>query len=148
MTRFPIMALALLCAATAACAGYDPAATPPGIKGLQDQRRAVIDSLRSDTLRPLALWQQETPPSCSSPTLEKASASARMTASMLNPERHGLDTAIEGGSWVLEVADAAREHGCKKVARGLYDAVIATYTGAAYAALRQRAQIGIDDLRQ
>ncbi len=148
MTRFPIMALALLCAATAACAGYDPAATPPGITGLQDQRRAVIDSLRSDTLRPLALWQQETPPSSSSPELEKASASALTTASMLNPERHGVDAAIAGGSWVLEVADAAREHGCKKVARGLYDAVIATYTGAAYAALRQRAQIGIDDLRQ
>ncbi len=148
MTRSPIMALALLCAATTACAGYDPAATPPGIKSLQDQRLAIIDGLRADTLRPLALWQQETPPSCSSPTLERASASARMTASMLNPERHGVDVAIEGGSWILEVADAAREHGCKKVARGLYDAVIATYTGAAYAALRQRAQIGIDDLRQ
>jgi hypothetical protein len=148
MTRFPIMALALLCAATAACAGYDPATTPPGIKSLEEQRRAVVAGLRADTLRPLTLWQQETPPSCSSPTLAKASASARMTASMLNPERHGVDAAIEGGSWILEVADAAREHGCNKVARGLYDGVIATHTGGAYAALRQRAQIGVDDLRQ
>ena len=148
MPRYPIIAITLLCAATAACAGYDPAATPPGIRSLQDQRRATIDRMRSETLRPLALWQQDTPPSCSSPTLEKASASVLMTASMLTPERHGVDAAIEGGSWILEVADAAREHGCKKVARGLYDTVIATYTGGAYAALRQRAQIGIDDLRQ
>lgn len=148
MNRYSAIAIALLCAATTACAGYDAGATPPGIKSLQDQRRAVIDDMRSETLRPLALWQQETPPSCSSPALEKASASVLMTASLLIPERQGVDAAIEGGSWILEVADAAREHGCKKVARGLYDRVIATYTGAAYAALRQRAQIGIDDLRQ
>jgi hypothetical protein len=54
----------------------------------------------------------------------------------------------DGGSWILKVADAARQHHCKEVARNLYDTVIATYIGAAYAALRQRAQIGIDDLRQ
>jgi hypothetical protein len=143
-----ITAVALLCAGNAACTGYEPEATPPGISSLQDQRRAAIDRLRADTLRPLTLWQQETPPSCNSPSLAKASVSARMTASMLSPERQGIDTVIEGGSWMLEVADAARDHGCKDAARRLYDAVIGTYTGSAYAALRQRAQIGIDDLRQ
>lgn len=90
--------VALLCAGTAACTGYEPRATPPGISSLQDQRRATIDRLRAETLRPLTRWQQETPPSCNSPSLAKASASARMTAGMLSPERHGIDTAIEGGS--------------------------------------------------
>jgi hypothetical protein len=34
------------------------------------------------------------------------------------------------------------------MAQRLYDAVIEIYVGGDYAALRQRAQIGIDDLRQ
>src|SRR6185312_1095878 len=32
---------------------------------------------------------------------------------------------------MLEVADAARDRGCKEAARRLYDAVIGTYTGSA-----------------
>jgi hypothetical protein len=69
------------------------------------------------------------------------------TASRLNPADHGLDMVRDSGGWIREVADAAPQHHCKEVARGLYDTVIATYVGTAYAALRQRAQIGIDDLR-
>jgi hypothetical protein len=83
-----------------------------------------------------------------SPSLAKARSLVLAAAGMPAPEEQGLDVVIEGGSWVLEVADAARQHRCTKVARDLYDTVIATYTGSAYAALRQRAQIGIEDLRQ
>lgn len=148
MTRSLMIALALLAATTAGCASYSPAATPPGIQSLEDQRRAAIEGLRSEALEPLARWQREAPPSCSSPTLKEARATVLTAAGMLTPEQSGLDAVIEGGSWILEVADAVREHGCKEVARNLYDAVIATYIGGAYAALRQRAQIGIDDLHQ
>jgi len=44
-------------------------------------------------------------------------------------------------------AGAAADKGCGPTARTLYLYVIETFTGSAYAAMRQRAQIGIDDLR-
>jgi hypothetical protein len=44
-------------------------------------------------------------------------------------------------------AGLAAEKGCGSTARTLYLYVIETFTGSAYAAMRQRAQIGIDDLR-
>ncbi len=44
-------------------------------------------------------------------------------------------------------AGAAAAKGCGPTARALYLYVIETFTGSAYAAMRQRAQIGIDDLR-
>ena len=141
-----LIAPALFCA-MAACKA--PTHTPPpGIQALQDQRRALIDKIGGDTLKPLAQWQQEAPPSCASPLLAKARGAALLTASRLNLVDHGLDMVRDSCSWILEVADAARQHQCKEVARDLYETVIATYVGAAYAALRQRAQIGIDDLRQ
>lgn len=141
-----LIAPALLCA-VAACKA--PTHTPPpGIRALQDQRRAPIDKIGSDTLKPLAQWQQESPPSCASRLLANARGAVLFTASRLNPTDHGLDMALDGGSWILQVADAARQHHCNEVAHDLYDTVIATYIGAAYAALRQRAQIGIDHLRQ
>jgi hypothetical protein len=139
-----LIAPALLCAVTAC---KTPTHTPPpGIQALQDQRQALIDKIGSDTLKPLSEWQQESPPSCTSPLLAKASGAVLLTANLLKPADHGLDMVRDGGSWILQVADAARQHHCKEVARDLYDTVIATYIGAA--ALRQRAQIGIDDLRQ
>ena len=144
--RLRLIAPALIYAA-AACSAHTTD-SPPGIQALQDQRRAVIDKIGSDTLQPLSLWQQEAPPSCASPLLAKARDSVLVTASLITPDREGVDMVVESGSWILRVADAARQHRCKDVARDLYETVIATYTGAAYAALRQRAQIGIEDLRQ
>jgi hypothetical protein len=142
------ISVALICVATAACANLNPTDTPPGIQSLLDQRRALLTSMGSETLRPLAQWEQEAPPSCTSPTLAKARTSALLTASLLDPERSGVDAVVMAGGWILQVAEAARDHGCNEVARGIYDSVIATYTGAAYASLRQRAQIGIEDLRR
>jgi hypothetical protein len=137
-----LIAPALLCAVA-------PASTPPsGIQALGDQRQALIDTIGADTLKPLTQWQQESPPSCTSSLLAKARGTVLFTASQLSPADHGLDMVRDGGSWILQVADTARQHHCKEVARDLYDIVIATYIGAAYAALRQRAQSGTDDLRQ
>ena len=67
-------------------------------------------------------------------------------ASLLTPEQSGVDAVSDGNSWILEVADDARDHGCKAMARHLYDAVIEIYVGGDYAALRQRTQIGVDGL--
>jgi hypothetical protein len=146
MAEYHAIATALICAAMAACATSNTT-TPPGIQSLMDQRRAAIVRLGDETLQPLSQWQQETPPTCGSPSLAKARTAVLMTAGLLTPERSGVDAVIEGGTWVLQFADTARDHGCKDTARSLYDTVIATYTGSAYAALRQRAQIGIGDLR-
>ena len=48
---------------------------------------------------------------------------------------------------MIEVAEYATEKHCPQTARKTYLAVIDTFTGSDYAAVRQRAQIGIDDLR-
>jgi hypothetical protein len=147
MSTTHLIVCTLLCAATGACSGTK-IGTPPGTESIVDQRSAVIDRMRSIALGPLVEWERETPPSCTSPSLAKAGSLVLVAARMQTPEQQGLDVVIEGGSWVLEVADAARQHRCSEVARHLYDVVIATYTGRAYAGLRQRAQIGIEDLRQ
>ena len=142
-----LIACALVCAATGACSVAQTGSSP-GTRSVLDEREAAISRVRSIALRPLVDWERETPPSCSSPRLAEARSLVLAASRMQKPEEQGLDVVIEGGSWILEVADAARQHRCAAVARDLYDAVIATYTGSAYAALRQRAQIGIEDLRQ
>jgi hypothetical protein len=48
---------------------------------------------------------------------------------------------------MIELAEDADAKGCVKTARKTYLAIIDTFTGSAYEAVRQRAQIGIDDLR-
>jgi hypothetical protein len=53
----------------------------------------------------------------------------------------------ERASWFLDLADAAASHGCPKLADQVYREVIKTYIGSDYAAQRQRAQIGIEDVR-
>jgi hypothetical protein len=142
-----LMACALLSAATGACS-LATSGTTPATQSIIEQRQAAINRMRFIALHPLVDWEQETPPSCTSPNLGKARSLVLAAAGMQTPEKQGLDVVIEGGGWVLQVADAARQHHCTVVARNLYDTVIATYTGSAYAALRQRAQIGIEDLRQ
>ena len=49
--------------------------------------------------------------------------------------------------WSLDLADAAVKQQCPEQAREIYRGVIADYTGSGYAAYRQRAEIGLDDLR-
>ena len=142
-----LFACALVCTAAGACS-LGQTSSSSETQSIPEEKQAVIARMRSIALRPLVDWERETPPSCTSPRLAEARSLVLAAARMQTPEEQGLDVVIEGGSWVLEVADAARQHRCPDVARGLYDAVIATYTGSAYAALRQRAQIGIEDLRQ
>lgn len=136
---------AVLLISLAGCAAYQPNSS---IESLEEQHQHALDDMRASALQPLRVWQQEAPPSCSSPNLAAAGDMVLTAARLLTPERSGVDAVIEGGGWILEVADAARQQGCKSAARHLYDAVIAIYVGEGYAALRQRAQIGIDDLRQ
>ena len=61
----------------------------------------------------------------------------------------GLETGLRQSvaRSMIDLAEDAVEKKCLKTARKTYLAVIDTFTGSAYAAARQRAQIGIDDLR-
>lgn len=146
MVKARFIAGFLACAA-AGCTPHETD-TPPGLQNLIDQRRDLLERMRIEALRPLAEWEAETPPNCGSPRLANARSGVLLAARMLDPDQHGIDAVMEGGTWLLRVADVAQQHGCRGVARGLYDTVVATYTGSAYAALRQRAQISIEDLRQ
>ena len=49
--------------------------------------------------------------------------------------------------WILDAADVAAERDCPDMARMLYQRVIRVYIGSGFAAHRQRAEIGLADLR-
>jgi hypothetical protein len=53
----------------------------------------------------------------------------------------------QGLAWALDAADAAAAHGCPDVARGIYDWVIGGGVAEGYATYRQRAEIGLANLR-
>jgi hypothetical protein len=114
-----------------------------------DQRERLINSLKP-TRDALAEFETEKRRSCASAHLKSARANALGAALAASPTAvyaYGLEGMIEAGGVVLDVADAARRARCGKIARELYDTVIATFVGSGYAALRQRAEIGINDLR-
>ena len=117
------------------------------LQDLQLRKQRLVAALREDTVAPYEQWLSERPPRCDSPTLERARRSALANAGILRPETAGIDVVLAAGGWTLDIADGAKEHGCAIVARNLYDNVIKIYLGSAYTALRDRARIGIDDLR-
>ena len=74
-------------------------------------------------------------------------------------EQDNVQQEMDGGdSWALsdgqnvasefnELAAVEEKLGCRELAKQTYLKVIETYIGSGYEAMRQRAQIGIDDLR-
>lgn len=69
-------------------------------------------------------------------TLEAASAK----------EGNALEMNLQNGLFTLDVADAARNRGCRAKAEKLYAQVVAVYTGSSYTGLRERAELGIRQL--
>jgi hypothetical protein len=80
---------------------------------------------------------------CQAESLDKALTIARRAEADAND----LSTLQRTASWFLDAADAAASHGCPDRAKAIYHYVIATYIGSGYAAHRQRAEIGLADLR-
>ena len=58
-----------------------------------------------------------------------------------------LEVAQQAASTINDLADKQARRGCTEIAHSLYMRVIDTFVGSAYAAQRQHAQIGLDDLR-
>jgi len=110
-------------------------------------RQNAVEQMHEIATRDYRAWTLEHPPSCASLMLPSARYEVLRVADVISPDRDGLDTTLAAGSWVLDVADGARQHGCKDFARGLYQAVMFKYIGVSYASLRDRARVGIDDLR-
>jgi hypothetical protein len=80
---------------------------------------------------------------CSSNGLEDPAGSAMLWGFATDD----LSGRQQGAGWVLDVADGAADHSCPDLARKLYRHVIEAYIGWGYAAHRQRAEIGLADLR-
>ena len=104
--------------------------------------------MRNQIISPALAFEKERPIECSSPTLRTAVARAMgFTAALSSLKKTYLETAGVIARSTLDVADIAKRNKCKEHARLLYDLILETYVGTAYAAYRERAIVGINDLR-
>jgi seryl-tRNA synthetase len=113
-------------------------------KQLEEANARMLDLIR----KPLSDFTNESPPRCESENLRKSVANALNVVETVESRKFKLDPKeqLNLGSTIVDVADAARKAGCNKAARAVYDYVIGVFVGSGYAALRQRAEIGIQDL--
>jgi hypothetical protein len=98
------------------------------------------------TEQELAMFKGEPRGSCQSPHLARASQVSSEDTLVKAAGAH-TKALYENAELTLEVADAAADAGCPEQARALYREVIRTFTGSGYAAHRQRAEIGLAELR-
>jgi hypothetical protein len=119
------------------------------LQAARAKTREATDALLKFIREPLDAFRKEKPPKCDSPNLRKAmsvsvdlfeelSKKLAKSAGILAPQL---------GAATVDIGDAARDANCPKQARIVYDFVIEGYTDSNYAAMRQRAEIGINDLR-
>lgn len=102
---------------------------------------------RSDTysivMAPLRRFESETPINCESNDLWYSWELSKAFVKLDNSLDHARFTA----SMNFEIADSALKNGCLDFADKAYREIIVIYIGTAYAAYRDRARIGIDDIR-
>jgi hypothetical protein len=121
--------LLVLCAMLIGCA----------FRSYQDR----LSDIRRTILEPLRNFEGEVPVNCNSSDLEKSALLARYMAASVT----SLDLRQQAVALELEVADSALRHGCLDFADSRYRSIISTYIGLGYAAHRQRAEIGLNDVR-
>ena len=142
-----LLTVCALCAFEPAIALDESASKPEALqKELDDTNEELIAIVR----QPLSDFIKESPPACDSRNLGKTSGNALHLSKLV--ERGAIDLSakhrLDLGSTIVDIADAALKAGCKEEARALYDYVIAVFVGGNFASIRQRAQIGIEDLRR
>ena len=113
-------------------------------KELEEANARILDLIR----KPLSRFRNESPPRCDSENLRKSVTNALNVVETIESRKIKMDPKeqLNLGATIVDVADAARKAGCNKEARAVYDYVIAVFVGSGYAELRQRAEIGIQDL--
>jgi len=149
-----------LCLWGCANVGVEPAAldsqvqtgsiAPPVNPGeaARGELRKVQHKAVEEARGPVRAFLAEKGAGCASPKLKEAVSKVMETtvavASTMKPEYGAM---LEAGAAVLDVADGAKRKGCTRNARELYDFVLRNFAGIGYAALRERATVGIKDLR-
>jgi predicted nuclease with TOPRIM domain len=113
-------------------------------KELEEANARILDLIR----KPLSDFTNENPPRCESENLRKSVANALNVVETVESRKFKFDPKeqLNLGSTIVDVADAARKAGCNREAHAVYDYVIGVFVGSGYAALRQRAERGIQDL--
>ncbi len=109
---------------------------------LEKRRQELVEGVRV----PLAEFVAEPPGSCRSSNLRRAVVAVDEYSGFAT-RRNTLKYLAESAGLILDLADAAADRDCPEFARALYRAVITTYIGTGYVAHRQRAEIGLVDLR-
>jgi predicted nuclease with TOPRIM domain len=150
-----ILVLLTACALTVFHSSGAPAQSSSKLEELQKQleeSRKEFEAANARMLdlirKPLSHFTNESPPRCDSENLRKSVANALNVVETIESRKIQMDPKeqLNLGATIVDVADAARKAGCNKEARAVYDYVIAVFVGSGYAALRQRAEIGIQDL--
>ena len=110
--------------------------------------RKVQHKAIEEARRPVRAFLAEKSADCGSPRLKEAARkvteTATAVAATMKPE---YATMLEAGAAVLDVADGARRKGCVRKATELYDFVLRNFSGLGYAELRERASVGIRELK-
>jgi hypothetical protein len=110
--------------------------------------RKVQHKAVEDARRPVRAFLAEKSADCTSPRLKEAASRVTDTASAVAAAmRPEYATMLEAGAAVLDVADVAKRKGCARNARELYEFVLRNFSGLGYAQLRERATVGIRELR-
>ena len=158
MRRLWIM-LALLLGGCAN-AGVEPAALDSQIQtgsiaspidageAARGELRKVQSKAVEEARRPVRAFLAEKGADCASPRLKEAirkvTETAGAVAATMKPDYAAM---LEAGAAVLDVADGAKRKGCARDAQVLYDFALKNFAGLGYAALRERATVGIRELR-
>jgi hypothetical protein len=112
-------------------------------KELEEQLAEARRKVEASIDKSLSDFMAGPPGNCNSQHLLNVIIMAKYVAGELDD----LESRQLAAGWLLDVGDAAAEHGCPEEARMTYQFVIKVFIGEGYAAHRQRAQIGLDDLR-
>jgi hypothetical protein len=110
--------------------------------------RQVQSKAVEEARRPVRAFLAEKGASCASPKLKEAAKKVTETAiavgATMKPEYANM---LDAGAAVLDVADGAKKKGCGREARELYDFVLKNFAGLGYAELRERATVGIREIK-
>jgi hypothetical protein len=146
------VALVLSSVTLAACA---PAGTSyPSAQARADEASRQLDALIAENRGKLdaALAAYAVAPACADPAFDEAMSKARILEVGIETDDLTLlqsfrENRVYAGMSLNRLGDDAVKKKCRIEARTAFLTVIETFTGSFYTAIRQRAQIGLDDVR-
>ncbi len=114
----------------------------------------IRESAYAEATNLLDAFEKETPGNCNSPNaykveteLLKLTGQESMYYSM---KIWGMLSRVQKMKWDIQfrLAETALKQKCPDIADRVYRDIIANYTGASYAGIRDRARVGLDDVRE